>query len=58
MLVWPSYFCRIATVAGLLGFLGLTAVSAGIAKMLFYIFALLFVVTLIYVHQTHLLTGL
>lgn len=47
MLVWAIVFLCVAIVSGLFGFLGLTAVSAGIAKMLFYIFATLFVVTLI-----------
>ena len=37
----------IAIVAGILGFAGLMVAAAGIAKLLFYLFLILFLITLI-----------
>jgi uncharacterized membrane protein YtjA (UPF0391 family) len=47
MLRWAVIFLVIAIVAGILGFAGLMIAAAGIAKMLFYLFLILFLITLI-----------
>jgi uncharacterized membrane protein YtjA (UPF0391 family) len=46
MLRWALGFFIIALVAALLGFSGIAIAAAGIAKILFYIFLVLFLVTL------------
>src|SRR2546423_858610 len=48
MLGWAVVFLIIALVAAVLGFGGIAAASAGIAKGLFFIFLLLFVISLIF----------
>ena len=47
MLLWAIVFFVIAIIAGLLGFTGIAAGSADIAKILFYTSLILFVVFLI-----------
>jgi uncharacterized membrane protein YtjA (UPF0391 family) len=47
MLRWAVIFLIIAIVAGLFGFTGIATASAGIAKILFGIFVLLFIVALL-----------
>ncbi len=47
MLTWVLTFLIVAVVAGLLGFTGIFVAAVGIAKILFYIFLILFVITLI-----------
>lgn len=47
MLYWAAVFFVIAIVAAVLGFGGLAAASAGIAKVLFFISLALFVISLI-----------
>jgi uncharacterized membrane protein YtjA (UPF0391 family) len=47
MLYWTVIFLIIALVAGALGFGGLASTSAGIARVLFGIFLILFIVTAI-----------
>ncbi|MEO8029631.1 MAG: DUF1328 domain-containing protein [Gemmatimonadota bacterium] len=47
MLRWAMGFLVLALVAALLGFGGVATASAGIAKTLFYIFLVIFVVTLV-----------
>ena len=47
MLLWAIVFFFIAIIAGLLGFTGIAAGAADIAKILFYTFLILFVVFLI-----------
>jgi uncharacterized membrane protein YtjA (UPF0391 family) len=47
MLGWALTFLVIALIAGALGFTGIYAAAAGIAKILFFIFLVLFVVSLI-----------
>jgi uncharacterized membrane protein YtjA (UPF0391 family) len=47
MLRWALAFLIFALIAAFFGFGGLAAASAGIAKTLFYIFLLVFLVTLI-----------
>ncbi|MCB4822292.1 DUF1328 domain-containing protein [Roseicella aerolata] len=48
MLYWTLIFLVIALVAGLFGFGGIASASAGIAKVLFAIFLVLFLVSLIF----------
>lgn len=47
MLRWALIFFVISIVTGLLGFTGISAAAGGIAKILFYIFVALLVLTLI-----------
>ena len=47
MLGWAATFLIIALIAALFGFTGIAVASAGIAKILFYIFLILFVVSLL-----------
>jgi uncharacterized membrane protein YtjA (UPF0391 family) len=47
MLYWAAMFFVVALVAALLGFFGVATAAAGIAKILFYIFLVIFLVTLI-----------
>jgi uncharacterized membrane protein YtjA (UPF0391 family) len=53
MLSWILTFLVIAIIAGALGFTGVAGTSIGIAQTLFYIFLVLFVVSLI----VHLVSG-
>jgi len=47
MLNWALTFLVIALLAALFGFSGIAIASAGIAKILFYIFVVLFLVSLV-----------
>jgi uncharacterized membrane protein YtjA (UPF0391 family) len=47
MLRWALGFLILAVVAAFFGFGGIAATSVGIAKILFYIFILIFAITLI-----------
>lgn len=47
MLGWSLTFLVIALVAALFGFGGIASASAGIAQVLFFVFLVLFVVTLV-----------
>lgn len=47
MLSWVIAFLIIAIIAGIFGFTGIFVAAVGIAKILFYIFLVLFLVTLI-----------
>ncbi|HZB91974.1 MAG TPA: DUF1328 family protein [Stellaceae bacterium] len=47
MLYWAAIFGAISILAGLLGFGGLSAAAAGIAKILCFIVVALFILTLI-----------
>ena len=47
MLSWAITFLVIALIAGVLGFGGIMSTSAGIAKILFVIFLILFIVSMI-----------
>ena len=47
MLNWALTFLVIALLAAVFGFTGIAVASAGIAKILFYLFLVLFVVSLI-----------
>ena len=46
MLRWALLFLVVAIVAGIFGFAGVMVTAAGIAKLLFYVFLVLFVVSL------------
>jgi uncharacterized membrane protein YtjA (UPF0391 family) len=48
MLGWAVVFLIIALVAAIFGFGGIAAASVGIAKLLFFIFLVLFVISLIF----------
>lgn len=48
MLGWAITFLIIALIAAALGFGGLAGTAVGIAKLLFYVFLVLFVVSLVY----------
>ena len=47
MLYWAAVFFVIAIVAGIFGFGGIAVASEGIAKVLFFIFIVLFVIALV-----------
>lgn len=47
MLAWIFTFLIVSVIAGLLGFTGIMATAAGLAKILFYIFIILFVVSVV-----------
>jgi uncharacterized membrane protein YtjA (UPF0391 family) len=47
MLGWAAVFLMIALIAALFGFGGLAAASAGIAKLIFFVFIALFAVALV-----------
>jgi uncharacterized membrane protein YtjA (UPF0391 family) len=47
MLYWAVIFLVVAIVAGALGFGGIASTSAGIARVLFGVFLVLFIVTAI-----------
>jgi len=46
MLRWTLLFLLVAIIAGIFGFAGVMVAAAGIAKLLFYVFLVLFVVSL------------
>jgi uncharacterized membrane protein YtjA (UPF0391 family) len=46
MLRWALAFFIVGLIAALLGFTGIATAAAGIAKILFYLFLILFMVTL------------
>ncbi len=47
MLRWALTFFIVALFAAVLGFTGVAVAAAGIAKILFYLFLILFLVTLV-----------
>lgn len=48
MLRWALAFFVLTLVAAMFGFSGLPATSAGVAKSLFYVFLIVFVVSLVF----------
>jgi uncharacterized membrane protein YtjA (UPF0391 family) len=48
MLSWALVFFIVAVISGVLGFTGIAAAATEIAKILFFIFLVLFVVSLIF----------
>jgi uncharacterized membrane protein YtjA (UPF0391 family) len=53
MIYWALMFLLVAFIAAVFGFTAIALAAAGIAKLLFFIFLVLFVITL----ATHLTTG-
>jgi uncharacterized membrane protein YtjA (UPF0391 family) len=51
MLYWALMFLVVALIAAVFGFTGIAIAAAGLAKLLFFIFLVLFVITL----ATHLM---
>ena len=47
MLRWAAIFFLVALLAAVLGFTGIALAAAGIAKILFYVFVILFALTLL-----------
>jgi uncharacterized membrane protein YtjA (UPF0391 family) len=47
ILKWALIFLVVSIIAGLLGFTGVSVVSADIARFLFYLFAAIFIVLLL-----------
>ena len=47
MLSWTVTFLIIAIIAAMFGFTGIYVMAAGIAKILFFIFIILFIISLI-----------
>lgn len=47
MLRWALIFFVVAIVAGIMGFAGIMVAAAGIAKLLFYLFLVLFLISLV-----------
>ena len=47
MLYWALVFLVVAMIAGVLGFGGVYVAAAGIAKILFFVFLILFVISLV-----------
>jgi len=47
MLRWALAFFVVALLAGVLGFTGISLAAAGVAKILFFIFVILFVLSLL-----------
>ncbi len=48
MLYWAAVFFIIALMAGVLGFGGIASSAAGIAQILFFVFLLMFVLSLVF----------
>ena len=48
MLYWAVVFFIISIIAAVFGFTGIAVATAGIAKILFFIFLVLFILTLIF----------
>jgi uncharacterized membrane protein YtjA (UPF0391 family) len=53
MLAWAIIFLIIAIVAGLLGFREVSGIATQIAKVLFFIFVILFLISLFYALYYH-----
>ena len=47
MLRWAVIFFVVALLAAVLGFIGIAVAAAGVAKVLFFLFVILFLVTLL-----------
>jgi uncharacterized membrane protein YtjA (UPF0391 family) len=45
MIYWALMFLLVAVIAAVFGFTGIALAAAGIAKLLFFIFLILFVIT-------------
>jgi uncharacterized membrane protein YtjA (UPF0391 family) len=47
MLYWALMFLLVALLAAVFGFTGISIMAAGVAKILFFIFVILFVVSMV-----------
>ena len=47
MLYWALLFLLVAVLAAVFGFTGISIMAAGVAKILFFIFLVLFVISLV-----------
>jgi uncharacterized membrane protein YtjA (UPF0391 family) len=52
MLYWAVVFLVVAIIAGIFGFTGLAGTSIWIAKVLFFVFIILFVISLLFGRRT------
>jgi uncharacterized membrane protein YtjA (UPF0391 family) len=52
MLYWTIVFLVVAIIAGIFGFTGVVGVSIWIAKVLFFVFVILFIVSLVLGRRT------
>jgi uncharacterized membrane protein YtjA (UPF0391 family) len=52
MLYWAIVFLVVAIVAGIFGFTGIAGSSIWIAKVLFFVFVVLFIVSLLFGRRT------
>jgi uncharacterized membrane protein YtjA (UPF0391 family) len=52
MLYWAVVFLVVAIIAGILGFTGIAGTSIWIAKILFFVFIILFVISLLFGRRT------
>jgi len=48
MLYWALVFFIISIIAAVFGFTGIAVAAAGVAKILFYLFLILFIIALIF----------
>jgi uncharacterized membrane protein YtjA (UPF0391 family) len=48
MLFWAFVFLFVALVAAIFGFTGIAVASAGIAKIIFFLFLIIFLLTLVF----------
>jgi uncharacterized membrane protein YtjA (UPF0391 family) len=53
MLMWAIIFLVVAIIAALLGFRDVAGIATSIAKVLFFIFIVLFLISLIYALANH-----
>lgn len=53
MLSWAIFFLIVALIAAVLGFGGIAGTAVGLAKIVFFVFVVLFLVSIVY----HLVTG-
>jgi len=52
MLYWAVVFLVVAIIAGIFGFTGIAGTSIWIAKILFFVFIILFVISLLFGRRT------
>lgn len=54
MLIWTIIFLVVALIAGLFGFGGIASTATGVARVLFFVFLVLFAVSLLAGHGVRL----
>ena len=52
MLYWAVVFLVVAIIAGMLGFTGIAGTSIWVAKVLFFVFIILFIISLLFGRRT------